>query len=158
MPSLWDDIAKTIREGVDTMVEKTEELTKIGRIKVDIINIKRNIEKNFTELGGRVYQLVSEGKSTQIASNKDVKELIECVKILEKELHDKNEELKTVKTKAGGDEEPSSKAPAKAQPKAKPKQKPAAKSSAKKSSATSKRKTTPKAKTSGSQSKNAKGD
>ena len=54
MANLWDDIARTIREGVDTVVEKTEELTRIGRIKVDILNIKRKVEKNFSELGGRV--------------------------------------------------------------------------------------------------------
>jgi len=45
MANLWDDIAKTIREGVDTVVEKTEKLTKIGKIKIDILNIKRNIDK-----------------------------------------------------------------------------------------------------------------
>lgn len=101
MTSLWDDIAKTIREGVDTVVEKTEEYTRIGRIKVDILNIKRNIEKNFTELGGKVYHLTVEEKKTQIASDKEIKEIIECVKLLEKELEEKNKELEKVKTKEG---------------------------------------------------------
>ncbi len=62
MANLWDDIAKTIREGVDTVVEKTEELTKIGKIKIDILNIKRNVQKNFSELGGRVYHLITAKK------------------------------------------------------------------------------------------------
>lgn len=99
MTNLWDDIAKSIREGVDTVVEKTGELTKMGKIKVDIINIKRNVEKNFAELGGKVYHLIVEEKSTQVAANKEVKELIECIKILEKELQEKNEEMKNVKPK-----------------------------------------------------------
>ena len=60
MANLWDDIARTIRDGVGTVVEKTEELTKIGKIKVDIINIKRNVDKNFSELGGKVYHLIVE--------------------------------------------------------------------------------------------------
>jgi len=99
MSSLWDDIAKTIREGVDTVVEKTEEYTRIGRIKVDILNIKRNVEKNFTELGGKVYHLIVEENKTQIATNKEVKEIVECVKLLEKELEEKNKELEKVKAR-----------------------------------------------------------
>jgi len=106
MANLWDDITKTIREGVDSVVEKTEELTKIGRIKVDIINIKRNVEKSFAELGGKVYHLIVEEKAGQIADNKDVKEIIECVKILEKELREKNEQLKQVRTKPGASAQP----------------------------------------------------
>jgi len=105
MANLWDDIAKTIREGVDTVVEKTEELTRIGRIKVDIINIKRNVEKNFSELGGRVYQLISKEKKTAISTDKEAKEIIECIKILEKELDDKKSELAKVKSKKSGNSE-----------------------------------------------------
>ncbi len=104
MANLWDDIAKTIREGVDTFVEKTEELTKIGRIKVDILNIKRNIDKNFSELGGRVYHLVVEEKKSSgkdVLADKEVKELIECVKILAKELEDKKAELESIRAKEG---------------------------------------------------------
>ena len=105
MANLWDDIAKTIREGVDTVVEKTEELTRIGRIKVDILNIKRNVEKNFSELGGRVYQLISKEKKTAISADKEAKEIIECIKILEKELDDKKSELAKVKSKKSGNSE-----------------------------------------------------
>jgi len=105
MANLWDDIAKTIREGVDTVVEKTEELTRIGRIKVDILNIKRNVEKNFSELGGRVYQLISKEKKTAISADKEAKEIIECIKILEKELDDKKSELAKVKSNKSGNSE-----------------------------------------------------
>ncbi len=105
MANLWDDIAKTIREGVDTVVEKTEELTRIGRIKVDILNIKRNVEKNFSELGGRVYQLISKEKKTAISTDKEANEIIECIKILEKELDDKKSELVKVKSKKSGNSE-----------------------------------------------------
>ena len=99
MANLWDDIAKTIREGVDTVVEKTEVLTKIGKIKIDILNIKRNIEKNFSELGGRVYQLNTKEKETEISTDKEAREVIECIKILEKELDNKKSELAKVKSK-----------------------------------------------------------
>ena len=99
MANLWDDIAKTIREGVDTVVEKTGVLTKIGKIKIDILNIKRNVQKNFSELGGRVYHLIIKEKKTAISADKEATEIIECIKILEKELDDKKSELAKVKSK-----------------------------------------------------------
>ncbi len=105
MANLWDDIAKTIREGVDTVVEKTEELTKIGKIKIDILNIKRNVEKNFSELGGRVYHLIIKEKKTAISADKETTEIIECIKILEKELDDKKSELEKVKSKQSSNSE-----------------------------------------------------
>ncbi len=105
MANLWDDIAKTIREGVDTVVEKTEELTKIGKIKIDILNIKRNVQKNFSELGGRVYQLIAKEKKTEISTDKEAKEIVECIKILEKELDDKKSELEKVKSKQSSNSE-----------------------------------------------------
>lgn len=111
MSTLFDDITKTIREGVDTVVEKTEELTKIGKLKVEIINIKRQIEKNFAELGGKVYHLVSEEKKSQVASNKDVKELIDHVKKLESQLEEKNLDLQKVKNKEQTEEKEQTKEP-----------------------------------------------
>lgn len=105
MANLWDDIAKTLREGVDTVVEKTGELTKIGKIKIDILNIKRNVQKNFSELGGRVYQLIAKEKKTEISTDKEAKEIVECIKILEKELDDKKSELEKVKSKQSSNSE-----------------------------------------------------
>ena len=152
MSSLWEDITRTIREGVDTVVEKTEELTKIGRIKVDIINIKRNIEKNFAEMGGKTYHLIVEEKKNQISKDKEIMELVECVKLLEKELEEKKQELEKVKRKSESakSEEPEAESdvasePSKAEPEVvtAPKPKTAKKTTAKKKpNATKGRKTT----------------
>lgn len=99
MANLWDDIARTIRDGVETVVEKTEELTKIGKIKIDIINIKRNVDKNFSELGGKVYHLIVEENKTEVTDQKDIQDIIESVKILQNELDEKNLALKKIKSK-----------------------------------------------------------
>ena len=106
MAKLWDDIAKTIREGVDTVVEKTQELTKLGKIKVDIINIKRNVEKNFSKLGGHVYHMIVEESKTQISGDKEVKELVDCIKILENELAEKKAELQNIRSSVRSEPDP----------------------------------------------------
>ena len=106
MANLWDDIARTIRDGLDTVVEKTEELTKMGKIKVDIINIKRNVDKNFSELGGKVYHLIVEENKTKVTDQKDIQDIIDSVKILEKELEEKNLALKKIKSKGKANSKP----------------------------------------------------
>jgi len=138
MANLWDDIAKTIREGVDTVVEKTEKLTKMGKIKIDILNIKRNVEKNFSELGGRVYHLIIKEKNTAVSADKEAREIIECIKILEKELDDKKSELEKVKSKQ------SSKSESKSTTKTQARETTAKKSTGK--STTAKKSTSPKVK------------
>ncbi len=104
MTDLWEDIQKTIREGVTTIAEKTEELTKIGRAKVEILNIKRQIERQFTELGGKVYNLIAEEGSARVASNPEVKEVIAEIQRLEKQLEVKRKEIEDL---SRGKEEPS---------------------------------------------------
>ena len=60
MSPLWEDIKKKLKEGVTVAAEKTEEYTKIGKVKVEILNINRNIDKTFTNLGREVYTLIDQ--------------------------------------------------------------------------------------------------
>jgi len=107
MSGLWEDITKTIRDSVDTVVEKTEELTKIGRIKIDILSTKRQLEKYFSELGGRVFHIIVDEKKSQIASNPEVKELIERIKKLEIEFDEQKGELEKIKAREAKEDEDS---------------------------------------------------
>ncbi|NIA29480.1 MAG: hypothetical protein GWP06_06155 [Actinobacteria bacterium] len=93
MGSLWEDIRDGIRDGIELVVDKTEEYSKIGKIKVDIIGIKRNIEKGFSELGGRTYEILKENKKKNVGSDADVKRLVDELMELEKSLDDKKNEI-----------------------------------------------------------------
>ena len=46
MTTLFDDVRDGLRNGINMIVKKTDELTKLGKINIDILNIKREIEKN----------------------------------------------------------------------------------------------------------------
>lgn len=93
MGSLWEDIRDGIRDGIELVVDKTEEYSKIGKIKVDIIGIKRNIEKGFSELGGRAYEILKENKKKNVGSDADVKRLVDELMELEKSLDEKKNEI-----------------------------------------------------------------
>lgn len=97
MSSLFDDITKGIKEGITVVADRTDELTKIGRLKVEILGVKRNIEKKFTELGGRVYHAMMVYKVSNIGDDEEVKRLVAELVELEKKLNDKNAEIEKVK-------------------------------------------------------------
>ena len=74
--SLWNDIKKTVKDGVSVAAEKTEEYTRIGKLKVEILTMKRNIDKTFTELGRETYTLLKGKKKTDLAKNEKLKKLL----------------------------------------------------------------------------------
>ena len=86
MANLWEKIRKSVLEGASVAAEKTEEYTKLGKVKLEILNTKRKISKTFTELGGIVYDSVKEGKSKEVMDSSKVENLIKTLKELEADL------------------------------------------------------------------------
>lgn len=95
--SFLDDLANLFKKGVSVVAKKTDEYTKIGKIKVDIIGIKRDIDKRFNELGGKTFQLIAEENNTKVAANEEVKTIIEDIKSLNQKLEEKKDELTRVR-------------------------------------------------------------
>ena len=99
MEKLWKRIRKSFAEGVSVAAEKTEEYTKLGKSKLEILNNKRKISKSFTELGGITYDAFKEGKTNEIAKSSEVKDLINTIKELEAELDGKEQKFDEMKKK-----------------------------------------------------------
>ena len=93
MASLLD----SIRDGLELVVDKTEEYSKIGKIKVDIFTIKRNIEKQLTELGGRTYDILTAKGDKEVADDDAVKKFVADIQSLEQQLRDKEANIDKVK-------------------------------------------------------------
>ena len=93
MASLLDNI----RDGLELVVDKTEEYGKIGKLKVDIFSIKRNIEKQFTELGGRTFEVLTGEGPKSVAKDEEVKKIVEELQGLEEQLQQKEAEIAQVK-------------------------------------------------------------
>ena len=97
MGTLWEDIRDGIRDGIELVVDKTEEYSKIGKIKVDVIGLKRNIEKKFSELGGVSYEILKESSRKSVGADEKAKELVEELKELEKSLDEKKNEIVAIR-------------------------------------------------------------
>ena len=83
---------------MQTVSEKTEELSKIGRLKIQIIAVKRDIEKNFTDLGGRVYEMLNSRSKTGVDKDPEIIGIVAAIKELEKKLEKLEENVEAIQS------------------------------------------------------------
>ncbi|MFH1212966.1 MAG: hypothetical protein V1681_02670 [Candidatus Neomarinimicrobiota bacterium] len=108
MAGIWDDIKKgvggfaskaAVKAGEFTReaADKAEEMTKLGKVKLDIFQIKRDTDKKFTDLGGVVYGLLDQTEKVEIYDNEKVNALVAEIKNLEKQLKEKEELYQSIR-------------------------------------------------------------
>jgi hypothetical protein len=102
MPSLFEDIRDGVRDGVNLIVQKTGEWTQKGKLNIDLIGIRREIEQLFSELGGRTYELITKDSGADVAADSEVIQHVNRLQELEKKLDAKKMEITQVHT-AGGE-------------------------------------------------------
>ena len=106
MENLWEKIKSSVIESVNIAAEKTEEYTKIGKAKLDVITVKRKISKSFTELGGLIYTGSKESKLEKLVKSDEVTKLIEDIKVFEDDLLTKEKALDEIKKKPCSEKSP----------------------------------------------------
>ena len=95
--TLLEKIKKGLISGFQTASDITSEYTKIGRIKIDIIGIKKEIEEKMLELGGRVYQNYTDTKSINFQNKEHIIKIINDISLLEEELKKSEIKLEEIK-------------------------------------------------------------
>jgi hypothetical protein len=96
MNTFWESLKKSIQEGVHSVSEKTDELTKIGRLKIEIIAVKRDIEKSFMELGGRVYESLKSETKISLTRNTEIQNLAKKISGFEEKLEQLETEIRQI--------------------------------------------------------------
>jgi hypothetical protein len=82
----WEKIKQSLKDGATISIEKIEEYTRLGKLKLDELGTKRKIERNYSDIGTRVFDLVEAGKGSDMQADLAVKKSIECVIQLKGEL------------------------------------------------------------------------
>ncbi len=103
MSKLFDSLSKVIVDGYNNLSEKAEEVTRIGRTKLEIIAIKRDIEKIFVELGGRFYENFNSSPRKNMYKDSEVEKLILEIKNSEDKLNKLKGKLDFLKKEEGID-------------------------------------------------------
>ena len=93
---LWEDVKKGLKDTVTYVTEKNEELTSTGKVKMDIAGLNRKKEKKLNELGKLVYTKMSKEDGLVLDSDEEVKKVIGDIATFDKELMEKEKELKKI--------------------------------------------------------------
>jgi|GEM_PF-566604 len=89
MDNMWEKVKKGLRDGAAVSMEKIEEYTKLGKLKIEELSAKRKIERTFMDMGERTFDLMeSNSDGSAIVSDMVVKKAADTIKSLRNELID----------------------------------------------------------------------
>lgn len=91
MSSFLDDV----RDGFENVIDKTEEYGKIGKIKVDIAGLKRQMDKHYSDLGKMAFKVISEEQD--VKSDENIQKEIEKIKSCQTDIANKQAEIAQIK-------------------------------------------------------------
>ncbi len=106
--NVLDMVKKGLKDGAALSMEKIEEVSRIGKLKIEEFSAKRKIERNFVDMGERVFELITDGKGSDIEEDILITNAVENVKKLQIELDEiaeKIDEESAAKTLNEEDEE-----------------------------------------------------
>lgn len=110
MDTVWEKLKKGLRDGAAYSMEKIEEYSRIGKLKVEEIAAKRKITRNFIDIGERTFDLIEAKKGDQVDDDLAISTSMENIKSLREELEEIDRKIKEIqvsakKTKNGADED-----------------------------------------------------
>jgi len=84
--SLWDDVRVWLTDATRSAMREAEDLTRRGRLKLEIIRLSHEIERQLSRLGGILYSQVSAGPDKPVELTSEQRKLIQDIARLEAEL------------------------------------------------------------------------
>jgi hypothetical protein len=97
MASIWDDLKKSVKDGLSVAAAKTEEYTRIGKAKLDLMNLNKNLSAAFRDLGVRAFDLTTEAAKGDFSRDARVQELAGQIRKLQQDIGDKEKEIEEIR-------------------------------------------------------------
>jgi predicted nucleic acid-binding Zn-ribbon protein len=102
MTTLWEKIKKNVVDTINETLDKTEELTSVGRIKLEILQLEHQLEEQCSQLGKYVHK--HRHKLTKgFEQDRKFTSLNNKIKDLEEDIRKKQKELRRIREEDGID-------------------------------------------------------
>jgi hypothetical protein len=102
MTFVWNKIKQSIIHTFTDALDRTEELTSVGRKKLEILKLEHQLDDQYAEFGKYCYRNIPKLKG-QLTSSKKLDELMQQIAELEKNLKQKEKELYRIREEEGID-------------------------------------------------------
>ncbi len=97
MSDLWERVKKTASEIYSTASERTVEGVNLGVKHLDVVSLRRDLSREFTGLGGRVYQLLRGDQAGDIPDDPTVLHHLRRLEELEERLEEREAEIRRMR-------------------------------------------------------------
>lgn len=98
---LLSKLTRTIRSGAETLVQETRELTRIGKLKVELLSLENERTRKFEEIGRLAHTLYKEGGTLE-----QLREHFEAIDEIEAKIDARKREIeKAPEAKTAGEPE-----------------------------------------------------
>jgi hypothetical protein len=94
---LWGDVRVWLTDATKTALKEAEDLTRHGRLKMDLMRTSREIEKKMADLGAKVYARFSRNPDVPVVADEELKRLMQEIARLEAELARNQQEYEAEK-------------------------------------------------------------
>ncbi|HHS13623.1 MAG TPA: hypothetical protein ENN03_07610 [bacterium] len=100
MASSWDDFKTSMKSFFNSAADKTEEYAKIGKIKVDIVNLKRSLDRQYQEMGKAVFDALKKDDQTALGGKAEIQKLMAGIQKQIDHIKDKEKEIEKIRAEA----------------------------------------------------------
>ncbi len=83
---LWDDVRVWLSDATKTALKEAEDLTRRGRLKMDLVRLSRELEKKMADLGVKVYGRYSKTPDSPITVDDELRGLMRDIAKIESEV------------------------------------------------------------------------
>ena len=88
-----DDISEVAKEVASLLAEKTDDISREGKLKLEIFNLQRHIRGRETKLGRRIFDLWSSDNKIVPGKDDEALEHLNAMKELQNEVESREQEL-----------------------------------------------------------------
>jgi hypothetical protein len=83
---IWDDVRLWMTDATKTALKEAEDLTRRGRLKMDLVRLSRELERKMADLGVKVYSRYSKAPDAPIAVDDELRGLMRDIARIESEV------------------------------------------------------------------------
>jgi hypothetical protein len=95
--SLLDRWSRKMRDWVETAGQKTEEVARLGRCQVELLQVEWDLFRKRAALGQAVFRLIDKGELPGWAEEPGLAAAVDSIRALEGEAREKREEIREIR-------------------------------------------------------------
>ncbi len=90
---LWSRLGQTLRSGAETIVQETKELTRTGKLRVELMSLENERNRKFEDIGRSAHTLYKGG----VTFPPELAELFAAVDLVERRIDEKRQEIESLR-------------------------------------------------------------